>query len=426
MQQMKASSISMSDLSASEMCTGPLPIPSPEGIVNRAFSTTAVSASATQQPRPWLTKLPQDILHDIPPSFLAIARVFEQHIEVKDRVYRMKRYKSCFLGGDAVTLLHQILVHFQSTMEDESGIGGGAYYYSREHAACFGRELARRFSLFEHVTKDHLLLDDYFMYRFSSPRNRKNLPESYYNHEHKVSSATTLLHPDQMEYADIDETKQYLCDLLLNAQDIIKLCQDNLVFDEVAALDMMIDNLNGSDSESARDASSSSSPHNSHSSLISSSLLQNKDNRRRAMLLSPLLSPNMKQLARRIWKPTDEGNQQLNPQTSAPPTFSANEPNINSSTPIEQSDSEHDDDHDDDMYSMLQAAADEFENCMVVKTHRFHGRAYKNTFVGSDACDFLISSKFATNRKNAVQVGQALMNQFQLFRHVTQEHDFEE
>eukprot|EP00934_Nitzschia_sp_Nitz4_P004621 Nitzschia sp. Nitz4//scaffold136_size62208//53331//58820//NITZ4_006378-RA/size62208-processed-gene-0.42-mRNA-1//-1//CDS//3329535648//4611//frame0 len=76
---------------------------------------------------------------------------------------------------------------------------------------------------------------------------------------------------------------------------------------------------------------------------------------------------------------------------------------------------------------LLRAAAEEFERCMTVKTHRYRGKAYQNTFVGSDAVDFLLASKFATTRTAAVQVGRSLMgSEFHLFRHVTGEHDFED
>jgi hypothetical protein len=98
-------------------------------------------------------------------SLAEIAQLLEKRVEVKDRRYRLKTYREAFIGVDAVDCLHAILVD----VDDK---------FTREHAILVGRELARKFDLFEHVTKDHLLKDDYIMYRFQSSRRTPPTEES--------------------------------------------------------------------------------------------------------------------------------------------------------------------------------------------------------------------------------------------------------
>lgn len=74
----------------------------------------------------------------------------------------------------------------------------------------------------------------------------------------------------------------------------------------------------------------------------------------------------------------------------------------------------------------LAQVAIKFERSVVVKTHIYHLMIYANTFVGSDAVDFLVRSNIAGNRQHAVEIGNKMMMTFKLFRHVTDNHDFQD
>lgn len=61
-----------------------------------------------------------------------------------------------------------------------------------------------------------------------------------------------------------------------------------------------------------------------------------------------------------------------------------------------------------------------------VKDRTFQLKKYKNCFVGSEAVDFMVQAKLASSRSDAVQTGRYLMKTFDLFHHVKYAHDFED
>jgi hypothetical protein len=78
----------------------------------------------------------------------AIAEAFKQNVQIEDRKYRLKTYKDCFVGKEAVDYLIQ---------------SGGAP--TRQDAVELGRALQSTY-LFEHVTRDHTFADEYLFFRF--------------------------------------------------------------------------------------------------------------------------------------------------------------------------------------------------------------------------------------------------------------------
>jgi len=74
--------------------------------------------------------------------------------------------------------------------------------------------------------------------------------------------------------------------------------------------------------------------------------------------------------------------------------------------------------------SRLMDIAKDFEVCVKTKTNKLRLRRYVNTFVGSDAVDYLVDATVASSRKEAVQIGRALNKEFNLFEHVTNDRKF--
>lgn len=70
--------------------------------------------------------------------------------------------------------------------------------------------------------------------------------------------------------------------------------------------------------------------------------------------------------------------------------------------------------------------AEAFERDVPVSNHLYHFMNYKNSFVGSEAVDYLVRSKLATDRKHAVFLGQRLLEDFSLFHHVTRSQQFKD
>ena len=72
----------------------------------------------------------------------------------------------------------------------------------------------------------------------------------------------------------------------------------------------------------------------------------------------------------------------------------------------------------------LREVAHEFQQGVKVDTHIYRFKKYKKTFIGSDAVDYMVNCDLAPNRKEAVRLGQRLLDDLQLFHHVSREHGF--
>jgi hypothetical protein len=289
-------------------------------------------------------------------SLTEVAQLFEKRVEVKDRRYRLKTYREAFIGVDAVDCLHAILVD----VDDK---------FTREHAILVGRELARKFRLFEHVTKDHLLKDDYIMYRFQSSRRTPTTEESddegfldsLLNGEYSVDLGHGI---DE----DLDEVEMlgYLCELLPKRP-------PRPLFSPAKSLR---NSLVASKSESRRLARSKSPERDFMRGVMRNFSGSRSSESSRSS--SPV--PFVRTARRSFFQSIDFSNIDM------------------------------------------EAAAGIFENGVEVKTHRHRGRVYKNVFVGSDAVDFLIASRLAPSRQKAEIIGRELAKEFNLFQHVTGSH----
>lgn len=74
----------------------------------------------------------------------------------------------------------------------------------------------------------------------------------------------------------------------------------------------------------------------------------------------------------------------------------------------------------------LEEMACQLEHSLPVRNNRYHLRVYKKTFVGSECVDFLVRSNFASSRPEAVKLGRRLASEFNLFEHVTLEHELKD
>jgi Domain found in Dishevelled, Egl-10, and Pleckstrin (DEP) len=85
-----------------------------------------------------------------------IAQQFKKNIKLADRSYRLKTYKQCFVGSEAVDYLVQ---SGATATRDDAVLLGNAFI---------------EMHLIEHVLRDHPFKDDYFFYRFVGENERGN------------------------------------------------------------------------------------------------------------------------------------------------------------------------------------------------------------------------------------------------------------
>jgi predicted ATPase len=96
---------------------------------------------------------------DMPISDIA-SKLF-RGLNVKDRFYKMKKYRNCFVGSEAVDFMVQAKLAS-----------------SREDALALGKELMETYDLFYHVKLAHHFEDEYIFYRFSEDATVGSTTES--------------------------------------------------------------------------------------------------------------------------------------------------------------------------------------------------------------------------------------------------------
>jgi len=74
----------------------------------------------------------------------------------------------------------------------------------------------------------------------------------------------------------------------------------------------------------------------------------------------------------------------------------------------------------------LAKLAERFRSGCAVCTHTYHLKKYPNTFVGSEAVDFMLSVNLASTREDAVFLGQQFCKDLNLFHHVCWDHTFKD
>ena len=63
---------------------------------------------------------------------------------------------------------------------------------------------------------------------------------------------------------------------------------------------------------------------------------------------------------------------------------------------------------------------------MGVSKHTNLMKTYNNTFVGNCAVDHMVASSYADTRMHAVFIGQRLLEELNLFQHVSDQHQFKD
>lgn len=74
----------------------------------------------------------------------------------------------------------------------------------------------------------------------------------------------------------------------------------------------------------------------------------------------------------------------------------------------------------------LEEARDFFRGNIKLVDHTYRLKTYKNTFTGKEAVDLFLIAGITTSRQDAVLLGRALMVEYNMFGHVVNEHEFED
>lgn len=77
-------------------------------------------------------------------------------------------------------------------------------------------------------------------------------------------------------------------------------------------------------------------------------------------------------------------------------------------------------------FMSLDDIANCFRNGIKVSNHTYHLKTYKNSFVGSEAIDFIVESGMSKTRDDAVKLGRMLADDYKLFEHVSNAHELKD
>ena len=97
-------------------------------------STSSISSASSIEEEPAAKPKPRKDAPKALTSLLQIGDYLEKHVAIEDRKYRLKTYKQCFIGSQAVSILM------------DAGCCA-----NRAQAVDIGRQLAKQLNLFEHV-----------------------------------------------------------------------------------------------------------------------------------------------------------------------------------------------------------------------------------------------------------------------------------
>lgn len=279
-------------------------------------------------------------------------------VEVKNRRYRFRKYKRCFVGSEAV---------------DFMVLSGWAK--SREDAVRIGRQLQTKFSLFEHVVdpERHLLEDDYLFYKFNDYQESQRDDDS-------TSHNSSSHHDDE----DSPDKGRYQTHSLHVSRQLGLLSIGEMLRTGVKQKYNFSIDKEGFDANEAVDYMVSTGLANSRSDAVCIGLA-------------------LQQAAGVI---VNEKSRQEFDDAKLFFTFAK--------------------DREESWRKELEDAKDFFRNNMKESDHTFRLKVYKRTFTGTEAVDLLLMAGITSSRQDAVLLGRALMIEFNLFGHVTDEHEFED
>lgn len=298
-----------------------------------------------------------------------MARQFEEGCIVQDRKYRLRTYPSCFVAREAVDFIVQ------------SGLA-----VSRQQAVELGRELARRFNLFEHVCRDHEFKDEYLFFRFVPKKKRllsiENLEILDLHHAHTTGDGDNSTND---EYSHSSSTTTHTTVGALGIDDVEEAFERGVeVKDRRYHLRVYPQCFVANEAVSY---------------LVKSGYAKTRE---QAVMLGMRLQQE-RNLIRHV---TDD---HLFKDEYLFFVFIPQEERVVVEPTQKQS---------------LQEIAEKFHRGIKVKDRKYRLKTYKQVFIASKSVDWLIRYRMANSRREAVEIGQALCSQMNLFQHVTNDHDF--
>ena len=312
-------------------------------------------------------------------------------VEVKNRRYKLKKYKRCFIASEAVDFMVQ-----------------SGWATSRDDAVELGRELQDKFNLFEHVVEPHKhrFKDDYLFFKFnasqtgsdggsSSDTNSLGNPNSNHEKTSRISrfsvrtgSASTI-HEEDADDSEYIDNNPYRCTSLVGSKKLGLRSVAELLRRGVKMQYNMKYDCEGFWANDAVDYLVSTGLATSRSDAVN--IARGIQNELSYIQNSDLLTFKDTRLF-----------------------FTFTEERVDEYDSMSQ------------WREDIEEARRFFESNMKVRDHTYRMRVYKETFTGSEAVDLFQYGGITSSRQDAVLLGRALSAEYNLFHHVVKEHEFED
>jgi hypothetical protein len=334
--------------------------------------------------------------------------IFEQGVKLKDLRKGLKTYRSCFRGKDGVTFLVQ------------SGLAA-----SRQEAVDLGNRFIVEFNMFEPVNRQDAFKDAKdVLYRFVDKKNR------YFSIGDALSTRLVEFQGNAVDWGETDDENRDSDVMgLKSTDDDVDLWENKLSHDEFDVFGSKSGSSSESDSESDSDAEDDMhelrAADYQHLCEIAEILERGVKLKKQGtfagsravtfMVTSGLAESRQEAeiLGRKL-----EREFKLFQEVTGTHDFSDSNHYFRFTDPTER-------------YSnplKIQLPLDElakaFEQGVKVKDYIHNLKTYKETFVGTKAVDFLVNSRLAINREEAVRIGRELVEHFNLFERVTGDRVF--
>ncbi|KAL3921620.1 MAG: hypothetical protein SGILL_002658 [Bacillariaceae sp.] len=301
-----------------------------------------------------------------------IARELEVSLPLRDHRWRVKVYKKSFVGSECVDFLVR-----------------ARYATSRAAAVTLGRKIAKQFNLFEHVCRDHELMDSYLFYRFVEPERRTRPQATIYQddaHSEKIIQDAFLLETADVLRRELDIRDRFF-----------RLKKYRKCFVASDAVTWMVKNNLAQSREEAVDLGRRMEAEiglwrhvvNEHHFADEYLFFHIVDNRESKSGSSPQGDDSSQ---------PSRGTQQKAPSAT------------NSQFSKRQ----------------LQDMADQLRKGLNVRDRRYRLKVYRSCFIAQECVDYMVENDLVATRQDAVDLGRCMQEEQSLFYHVTNDHKFKD
>jgi predicted ATPase len=301
---------------------------------------------------------------------LEIADNLRGGIDVHDRTFRLKTYKKCFVASEAVSYMVQ------------EGLAN-----TRDEAVELGGRLEKELNLWHHVKNDHKFSDAYYFFRF---RTEGGSAASSMDWSDLASSSSISVSVSEIPRKELFSIADQLRRGVRVKSRIYRLKTYKTCFVASEAVTFMVKQNIASSREEAIDLGRRlarelhlwyhvTNDHQFSDSYLFFRFSSDSD-------LS--VSSNDQRRERLTSSSTNSDNMSVFSEAS------------------------------------LSDIATKLRRGILAKDRIYQLKKFKACFVGSEAVDFMVQARIASSREEAVELGQRLANDFDLFYHVKRQHPF--